>query len=353
MKKNQEDIQKKRIWTLRILQVILGVCILCMLFIFFFPFPSRNKQSDNNSKKDDTLSSVEIKETETVTPTAPATVSETVLSEPVLSNETSLLSESLPSSQAEFAANTTMAAVKLFDLERFLEEKVIDYQGNWSIYVKNLETGEFAEYDNHQMYAASLIKLYILATFLEEAEAGRVERTDTTDEYLRKMIAISDNDATNDVVRLIGHGDSDRGREIINAFCAKNNYIYTSDNRDLGVPPEMQKNEQNYTSVRDTGELLESIYRGNCVGLMSNNQYMMDLLKAQERRWKIPEGIPADIVVANKTGELTDTENDAAIVFSPAGDYILCVMVSELSDTRTAQKQIVEVSRLVYEYFNT
>ena len=65
---------------------------------------------------------------------------------------------------------------------------------------------------------------------------------------------------------------------------------------------------------------------------------MLNLLKQQERTWKIPAGLPQGVKSANKTGELPDTENDAAIVFGETADYILCVMAQGLANTSQAQK---------------
>ena len=79
----------------------------------------------------------------------------------------------------------------------------------------------------------------------------------------------------------------------------------------------------------------------------------MELLKQQTRTWKIPAGVPEGVVTANKTGELSDTENDVAVIYSPGGDYILCITSTNLADTASAQANIVEISSTVYQYMDT
>lgn len=53
---------------------------------------------------------------------------------------------------------------------------------------------------------------------------------------------------------------------------------------------------------------------------------MLELLLQQEVDYKIPESLPSNVKVANKTGETDDCENDCAIVYSNGGDYIICMM---------------------------
>ena len=74
-----------------------------------------------------------------------------------------------------------------------------------------------------------------------------------------------------------------------------------------------------------------------------------DGMKEQERRGKIPAGLPEGAMCANKTGELEDAEHDAAIVSTDKGDYAICVMSSGLNDTAAARGEIVEISGLVYQ----
>ena len=62
--------------------------------------------------------------------------------------------------------------------------------------------------------------------------------------------------------------------------------------------------------------------------------------------------MPDDVVTANKTGELSDTENDAAIIFAPKSTYILSVMSTSLQDRNNAQQMIRELSAMIYDYLN-
>lgn len=78
---------------------------------------------------------------------------------------------------------------------------------------------------------------------------------------------------------------------------------------------------------------------------------MEELLLNQQVTYKIPSTIPSESRVANKTGETSDCENDAAIVYTPKGDYILCIMSCEVSSKSSAVDSLQEMSSLIYSYF--
>ena len=64
--------------------------------------------------------------------------------------------------------------------------------------------------------------------------------------------------------------------------------------------------------------------------------------------------MPEGVKVANKTGELSDVENDAGIIYDAPGgtDLVICFMSQNLSDTAAAQTVIAQVSRMIYDSYN-
>ena len=85
-----------------------------------------------------------------------------------------------------------------------------------------------------------------------------------------------------------------------------------------------------------------------CQGRHPHADQMLNLLKQQQRIGKIPAGIPEGVETGNKTGELADVENDAAIVWAGETPYILCVMADQLTDTQAAREKIVALSSEIY-----
>lgn len=241
----------------------------------------------------------------------------------------------------------------LEDLKMQLESMLSSYEGDWAVYVSDLTLGEYLEINSHAVKAASLIKLYIMGAVLEQIEAGNLADDGTIDTLLTNMITISDNESSNELVRRLSPDGTnhEEGMKVVNAFAQKYGYADTSQGRDLRDFREVPAEGENYTSVKDCGLFLERVYKGECVSAEASSK-MLELLKQQQRTWKIPAGVPEGVITANKTGELSDTENDTAIVFSDATDYVLCVTATNLTNTGNAQQNIVNISSTVYQYMN-
>ena len=228
--------------------------------------------------------------------------------------------------------------------------------GNWSVYVCNLNKGSEGIIGGGSMQAASLIKLYIMGTVYENYDSlVNLHGKEQIDSNLKAMITVSDNDAANTLVNWLGSGDDANGMEMVNNFCQAHGYTETSMGRLL---LHSKENGDNYTSVRDCGRFLKEIYYLNngiaTDSTLSHADSMFALLKQQQRVNKIPADLPEGVQVANKTGELTDVENDAGIIYNtPQGiDLVVCFMSENLTDTLSAQESIAENSRLIYGYYN-
>ena len=228
--------------------------------------------------------------------------------------------------------------------------------GSWSVYVCNLIKNTEGNIDSHPMQAASLIKLYIMGAVYENYETLlQTYSADTLNNYLNPMITVSDNDAANALVEILGNGDTTVGMAAVNTFCQNHGFTDTSMGRLL-----LQSNENgdNYTSANDCGRFLKEIYQTynntSSDGTLAHADAMYGLLKMQERRNKIPADMPEGVNVANKTGELDTVENDAGIVYNTAKgiDLVICFMSENLSDTGNAQAVIAQYSRMIYGYYN-
>lgn len=227
--------------------------------------------------------------------------------------------------------------------------------GTWSVYVCNLMKNTEGTIDDQQMQAASLIKLFIMGAVYENFDSlCDAYGADSVNNYLNPMITVSDNDAANALVNMLGYGDDATGMDVVNSFCQAHGYTSTSMGRLL-----LQDNTygDNYTSVSDCGHFLKEIYQGNADTAdttLSHTDAMYSLLKMQERRNKIPANLPEGVKVANKTGELDDVENDAGIIYSTAKgiDLVVCFMSQNLTDSGAAQASIAQDARLIYGYYN-
>ena len=257
-----------------------------------------------------------------------------------------------PSSGTTFTDNTDSSMDNLLNQVQSL---LPTDNGTWSVYVCNLLKDSDGTINDTPMQAASLIKLFIMGAVYENFDSlCDAYGADSVNNYLNPMITVSDNDAANKLVNMLGDSDDEAGMRAVNAFCASHGYSSTSMGRLL-----LQSNEygDNYTSVSDCGHFLKEIYQSNAgtaESTLAHTDAMYSLLKMQQRRNKIPANLPEGVKVANKTGELDDVENDAGIIYNTAKniDLVVCFMSQDLTDSSEAQAVIAQDSRLIYGYYN-
>ena len=252
-------------------------------------------------------------------------------------------------------------------LEPQLESMLSSYDGEWSVYVKNLDTDEVISINNKPMYSASLIKAFVMAkTYADmdlvlenQAEKMKAEPDspavqEKVYDLLWNMITVSDNESCNELGRLQDEkSDFLKGAESVNEYLEKEGYDDTSYQSTLhpSRSPVLSLGEHNTTTAEDCGLLLERIYKGECVSAAASED-MLELLLNQKNTTKIPSGIAADVTVANKTGETDTDQHDMAIVYGPKTTYILCVMSEGFKNADQAVENIRKISGVVYNYLN-
>ena len=235
-----------------------------------------------------------------------------------------------------------------------------------SAYMKNLKTGETISLSSGKQKAASIIKLFVAGAIYQNMdeliEQGNSE--DEIEELVKLMITVSDNDACNTLVTMLGESDADEGMYIVNSYISSLGYKNTSMGR---LMLDFESDSENYVDAAEVGDYLEKLYEDSSktggskntdisnkagVSKITGASKIISYMKQQEYTEKIPSVLPSDVVVANKTGDLTDTENDAAIVYSQSGDYIICVFVDEVNDLSRSNELIKDISSLTYKYWN-
>lgn len=221
----------------------------------------------------------------------------------------------------------------------------LDLGETWSVCVRDLQNGNYASVGQGAMESASVIKLYTAATVYTMWDYVTAQETYSgeTNELMRRMISASDNDAANELVRRLGGGDAGTGMQKVNEFLSAQAFQETHMGR---LMLEQNASDDNYTSASDCARLLEMLYRNELEG----SETILEYMKAQERTTKIPAGLPEGVASANKTGELADVENDAAVVYAAERPYVICIMSAELTDTAAARNKISEISGIVYQY---
>jgi beta-lactamase class A len=214
------------------------------------------------------------------------------------------------------------------------------------------------------MPAASTIKVPVMVEVFEDLEAGRFDlnrrvtlepgdrdggsgdlayaaagATFSVSELLAKMIDVSDNTATNMLIRLVG-------RRNINRRMADLGLERTHLTGDVRTDAWSIRQALR-TSPADLVHLLTMMARGELVDEWSSNE-MIALLKADRINTLLPEPLPDDVAVAHKTGSLFDTLNDAGIVYASDAPYVIAVMTTALPSQDLGRAFIHSVSRMAY-----
>lgn len=190
--------------------------------------------------------------------------------------------------------------------------------------------------------SASLIKLFIMEYAFSLVQNGKISLDDTVggsklSSLIESMITVSDNNATN---ILIDKFTMDK----INSYIKSQGYTDTVLQRKMLDTAAAARGEENYTSASDVMKFLDRLYAGKESYPMSE---MLSVMKRQKVSTKLRRNMPSGIEMASKTGELTDTENDAAIVFTPKGDYAV-VCMAEGGNTYAAKEAMGPLCRKIY-----
>ena len=165
-------------------------------------------------------------------------------------------------------------------------------------------------------------------------------------ELMERMIVRSSNLATNELIELVGARNADASARALGA-------TRTHVRRGVEDAKAFAAGLNNTTTSSDLAILLMRIERNEAVSAESG-RLMKDVLLRQEFNGEIPAGLPAGTPVAHKTGSITATLHDAAIVYPPSRPpYVLVVLTRAIPDEAVARTLIADISRLVWNAVGT
>ena len=218
--------------------------------------------------------------------------------------------------------------------------------------------------DNEEMRAASMIKVFILACAMEKVKAGELQLAETlrlesadkvggagviagfdagtelsVEELLQRMIAESDNTATNMLIDKLGMAE-------INRYMAAHGYEKSRLQRKMMDEAAARAGHENYTSARDLGDFFQRLYRSECVG-ESYDGKMREMLFAQTDSECLPRALP-QARIAHKTGELDHLYSDGGIIYGAHGrDAILVILADDIETRGRTIEMMREIARRV------
>ncbi len=240
-----------------------------------------------------------------------------------------------------------------------LNKAVAELKGPFGLYVNFLSNNnEIKINENVQFWAASVVKLPIACVVYKNISdltkrikikpenyvegTGVIKLLDRSDEFtikdlLNLMVAATDNTATNELVDLVG-------RESIESYM-----------KELGMKDSTFRHKMfisaglgpNLTTVADVHTLLIKLYRNE----IADAAELVGIMKKQQDRRYMPLYLPNDILLAHKTGSLTDGIHDVGIVYAKK-PFIFVFLSDDQPDKLETARVVSQCTKICFDYAN-
>jgi beta-lactamase class A len=241
-------------------------------------------------------------------------------------------------------------------LEDAVNGALASFGGQASVVVHNLSDGRYAATNESRVwYAASTFKAAILLTAYQQRDAGTLD--------FDKLVTLEEKYAVDDLGTLdylhLKVGDQLSIRDAVKGMIVVSDTplaVLLQDQvggnnvdavlRSIGATTMTVNSHDLPTTALDLAQLMIAIVAGQ--GVTSESRDEMLSLMAQE--WYtdgVVAGLPPGTQYAHKSGSYGPNTHDAAIVWGPAGPYVIVVM----TDGSQGWSPIAVVSSAVYQYF--
>jgi Beta-lactamase class A len=266
-------------------------------------------------------------------------------------------------------------------LQKNIESKLAETQGDFAVAFKDLSTGEeLLINDQSFFHAASTMKTPVMIEVYKQAAEGKFSLNDsfpvknlfrsivdsslyaldsaddsekelyrhlgekrTLYQLVYDMIINSSNLATNMVIELV---DARNVTQTMRQLGARHIQVL----RGVEDSKAFRKGLNNVTNAYDLMVIYEKMAKGEIVDSASC-QAMIDILLDQQFNEKIPALLPKNVKVAHKTGNIKGVEHDSGIVFLPNGKkYVLVLLSKNLVHEEKGVKAMAEISKMIYNY---
>lgn len=266
-------------------------------------------------------------------------------------------------------------------LRRALEQVMRGYPGVAGVSVIDLASGERVSIRGGETFpSASLIKVAVLVTLLDEVEKGSIRMDErisllardrvggsgvlqymdsglqpTVSDAAWLMITLSDNTATN---ILLDHLNVKTVWEKMEALGLPHTKIHSKTflrSTSIAVDSSV-KYGLGVTTPDETAWLFELLYRGRAVSPRQDS-VAIAMLRANQDGTKLVRWLPDTVSVAHKTGEVDQSRNDCGIVYGPQAPVVVCAMTRENRETSYAADNpanllMARIGLTVFRHFN-
>lgn len=242
--------------------------------------------------------------------------------------------------------------IKIIETE--IRKILSDYQGSFSVIVKDSFGNRISINEDEVFLSASIIKLFILNALpknkydkmIKLREEDKVEGNGilkslnsglsfTVKDLAYFMICLSDNTATNILIEFLG-------MEKINKFLKENGYFDTILARKMLDIEAQKSGKDNFTSPKDSEKVLD---------ILCQDKECLDILKNQACNNKLHLYIPEEEVFAHKTGELPGIEHDVGRLYFNNNWIDILVFTKNLKQNSDGIRINNKIGKIIYEYY--
>ncbi|TQR20108.1 serine hydrolase [Psychrobacillus vulpis] len=257
-----------------------------------------------------------------------------------------------------------------------IQDLIGQSEGIWGIVLEDLDLGEKWELNGEELfYAASVIKVPVMATIFSAVERGELTLTDQIllkekdfvggsgvlqhftpgtslpiQDIIMLMIIQSDNTATNILIDLVGVENIVR---TMNEAGMEKSTFYNKLMMNNPNPKGF-----NQVTASDIARLLKLIASGELVSSEASEQ-MISIMKKQQIKDCLPEKLPSPYSnfnngmiaweLAHKTGWIPGTRHDVGIFYVGQRRLIATVLSKEVDDLMS-KRILSEIGEEIYNY---
>ena len=161
----------------------------------------------------------------------------------------------------------------------------------------------------------------------------------TLNDLIYLMISISDNTATNLLIRMVG---MEAVNKTMQALGMENSNL----GREMKNRAAIEGEEENWAAAEDYTRIVQTILDGSAASAAACAA-MRAQLQLQQTRRRIARYLPQDddIEWGSKTGSIKDVTNDAGYVKTDKGQLLIAVFCENMADQHRGEQMIGEISR--------
>lgn len=232
------------------------------------------------------------------------------------------------------------------------------------VFLMDIDSGDYFSLNGTSTFAAaSMIKVPILVAFFQDVDAGKIRlneemvmqekdvATGSGDmqyaavgskysalEVATNMIVISDNTATNMLIRRLG------GIEAINQRFKQWGLQQTTIRNIL---PDLEGT--NTTSPKELSTLMAMLSQGELLSMKSRDR-ALDIMRQTVTDTLLPTSLRPGATISHKTGDIGSLVGDTGLIDMPSGKrYAITAMVKRPHNDDRAQELIRQIAATVYD----